>query len=284
MVLYKYSSAKWGIEILRELRVRVTPPDEFNDPFEFTPAAVNPLDNPKKLSAYLKRQGVAAPVTSLRRIIPVLKKNNEGARRFGRSLADADMAARSAASKNFGVVCLCKSKDDIRMWAHYGAKHKGIALGLDFNREVSGIKGVVALEGARYRKRRARLNPMLAAGSAEWRREMENVALTKSCEWRDERECRMICRLRDFKKESRKQRGRVIVNHFLYIRPETIREVILGCLINGRDETVIRKFCERKLPHVRLTKMHRDSRLFELMPKPARSPCRIGLKATVTVQ
>ena len=36
MILYKYAGCS-GIRILETLRLRITPPNEFNDPFEITP-------------------------------------------------------------------------------------------------------------------------------------------------------------------------------------------------------------------------------------------------------
>ncbi len=39
MVLYKYATAHSGFKIIEQLRLKVTPPNEFNDPFELTPRA-----------------------------------------------------------------------------------------------------------------------------------------------------------------------------------------------------------------------------------------------------
>src|SRR5277367_5949384 len=36
MILYKYAGDS-GLKILEDLRLKVTPPNEFNDPFEITP-------------------------------------------------------------------------------------------------------------------------------------------------------------------------------------------------------------------------------------------------------
>lgn len=34
---YKYTSTKFALATLRDLELKVTPPNEFNDPFEFSP-------------------------------------------------------------------------------------------------------------------------------------------------------------------------------------------------------------------------------------------------------
>ena len=38
MILYKYCNQN-GLNILRDLKIKITPPSEFNDPFEFLPTA-----------------------------------------------------------------------------------------------------------------------------------------------------------------------------------------------------------------------------------------------------
>ena len=39
MILYKYAGES-GLRILEDLRLKITPPNEFNDPFEVTPHAI----------------------------------------------------------------------------------------------------------------------------------------------------------------------------------------------------------------------------------------------------
>src|SRR6266850_2147186 len=39
MIVYKYCD-HWGVDVLRRFQLKVTPPNQFNDPFEFSPKAV----------------------------------------------------------------------------------------------------------------------------------------------------------------------------------------------------------------------------------------------------
>ena len=120
MTLYKYSKAKWGIAILRELRLKVSPPNEFNDPFEFTPTAINPIEsldqeNLSRLNDRLKQDGLAtSTVEDLKKVLPVLQNNQTG-KNFASKLTATDMAARTESSKHFGVLCMSELRADMRM-------------------------------------------------------------------------------------------------------------------------------------------------------------------------
>src|SRR2546426_6278199 len=183
MLLYKYTSAKWGIAILRELRLKVSPPKEFNDPFEFTPWTTNPItsadpENPAQLNDWLHQQGcLNSSVGSLQRVLPALMQNNPTVREFASKLVDSDMAARDESSAHFGVLCLSEPRADIRMWAHYGDENRGVAVGLDFDNEKAGIGGVVCFDKVQYDNCRPPLNPLLPVGK-EYHRQMVKIART----------------------------------------------------------------------------------------------------------
>src|SRR5439155_14791244 len=113
------------------------------------------------------------------------------------------------------------------------------AVGLDFDNETSGIGGVVYFDKVQYDNGRPPLNPMLSVGE-EFHRQMVKIAMTKSRVWKAEREHRMIFNLEALQKEEREQSGPQILDYFVHIRPETIREVAMGCFILPRDERTIR--------------------------------------------
>ena len=267
-MLYKYSRVKWGIAILRELRLKVSPPEEFNDPFEFTPATMNPLDNIEELNEYMLEQGENSSVASLQKVIPWLKTSSQAAKEFGPNMVRGDMESLSEASKHFGVLCLSEPRADIRMWAHYGDNHRGVAVGLDLDNEVSGIGGAVCFDKVQYLNSRPPLNPMLAP-SEKFHEQMVKITMTKSKVWEDEREHRMIFKLEGLQKEEREQCSPRRLDYFIHIRPETIREVAMGCLISPRDENEIRAMVKAKLPHVKLVKLKRHETEFELVVVPA---------------
>jgi len=91
--LYKYFTRKNGTSILRDLEVKITPPAEFNDPFEFSP-----------------RYPTGHDETSLKR---------------------AREAFETTASTKYGVFCASVENNNPLLWAHYGDSHKGIAIGFN---------------------------------------------------------------------------------------------------------------------------------------------------------
>jgi hypothetical protein len=136
-ILYKYCDPG-GIDVLANLRLRVTPPNRFNDPFEFEP----------KLTATLSRSRVkrmVIPKDRLREVWADLceKGRFRGSFRDFRRLARERLSplvesyrqslskeaaqnkkdlARSL-SERFAVFCLSEVRDDILMWSHYSRSH-----------------------------------------------------------------------------------------------------------------------------------------------------------------
>jgi hypothetical protein len=273
-ILYKYSQAKWGISILRELRLRLTPPSEFNDPFEFTPVTANPLNTPNELQTYLQEKGESSSIESLKKVIPALKVNNRIAREFGSNLTESDMDEQIEAGKVLGVLCLSKPHADMRMWAYYGDSHRGLAIGLDFERYQG--TAISYFEMVRYSIKRAAASVLRTIDKnsdiktiEKFEKQQLNIALTKSTDWKDEQEYRIICKLANLQREPRGPNGSDGFNYFLHINPETIRKVILGCKIAEQDELVVKSICNAKAPHAEIIKLQRHPTHFKLIPKPA---------------
>jgi len=78
----------------------------------------------------------------------------------------------------------------------------------------------------------------------------------------------MVFNLEDIQKEQRDHGGLPVFDYFVHIRPETIREVIMGCFILERDEQTIRELCKAKLPWVNLFRLKRHDTEFKLVPTP----------------
>src|SRR5664280_402943 len=132
MTLYKYSSAKWGIAILRDLRLKVSPPNSFNDPFEFTPQTLNPLKDVKSAYAVFQRNGLPCSFDCFQeKLWPWLCQDVQLKEQFVRENISDDLNEKDKASEFVGVLCLSQLPDDIRMWSHYAQNHTGITIGLD---------------------------------------------------------------------------------------------------------------------------------------------------------
>ena len=97
---------------------------------------------------------------------------------------------------------------------------------------------------------------------------MVKITMTKSQAWEGEHEHRMVFKLDDIQKEQRDQAGPSVFDFFTHIRPEIIREVIMGCFISERDEQTVHELCKAKLPWVQLFKLERHATAFDLVPVP----------------
>ncbi len=135
MTLYKYSNPKWGIAILQELRLKVSPPNRFNDPFEFTPQTLNPMKDAKCAYVLWQRGRSSCSFVHFQETIwPVMRQDKKfikAVTEFMRGNVSDDLNEINMASEIVGVLCLSKRPDDMRMWSQYTNDHRGVAIGLD---------------------------------------------------------------------------------------------------------------------------------------------------------
>ena len=152
--LYKYCDED-GVKILETLKIKVTPPDELNDPFEALPAFKNDLtgevlirlfDNEEWVREQLRRMEdspTPPPRDAIELIRKVGDKNQPQAWREMVALLYAQSMTQgvgphvretqSVWSQHLGFLCLSRTPNDIPMWAHYADKHRGLVIGFDRN-------------------------------------------------------------------------------------------------------------------------------------------------------
>jgi hypothetical protein len=153
MILYKYAH-KYGLDILKNLELKASRLDQFNDPFEFLPATARtiPLRTVKKLA---KRKD-----TRRRMYQEIQAKGYLGSFKEYRAQYREIMAGivRGAASNpelpqkirdnlwgyiyhKAGVLSLSAVPDSTLMWSHYADFHRGIVVGLTFaKRPLDGLQ------------------------------------------------------------------------------------------------------------------------------------------------
>jgi len=128
-----------------------------------------------------------------------------------------------SAINSYGVYCLSEKRDITLMWSHYADSHKGVCFGfntrLAFEENFAFMlgNGTTAL-GIKYQA-----VPELDYSSEGFH---EKVLFTKSCDWKYEREWRVIERIKG------QQR-------LFNIPPEALSEVILGCEMPGQDRNKV---------------------------------------------
>jgi hypothetical protein len=132
-ILYKYvGEALHHLDILRQLQIRFTQPDDLNDPLDCVPGVGPPVDIARFVDDTMARN----------QQILLASGQTQAQINAGRALMIADytrdpasLVARCAVIVRqnlnaLGVLSLAQRNDNMPMWAHYSANHSGFAIGL----------------------------------------------------------------------------------------------------------------------------------------------------------
>jgi hypothetical protein len=271
-VLYKYCDLR-GIDILQSLRLKVTPPNQFNDPFEFMPrveteisAAVvrRRMESKKLLKSVWKELPFEIDFETLsqnylaelnRRGSPHIKQVIKALRQWALKHRDGILAF---VSKSFGFACLSEVSDDILMWSHYTANHHGFVVGFNVkNRFFTVGQNLMPMV---YRSER--VDATLSFSGLSFQEPAAALFRSKSPHWSYEREWRQFFMLRKCIKH-RTETG--AVHYFQPIPPKAIAKVILGIRCDEGTEQTVRELLRKKeLKHVRLERAAIHERDFRL--------------------
>jgi|CXWL01.1.fsa_nt_gi hypothetical protein len=240
--LYKYLD-RYGLEALFNLELKITPPNEFADPFEFTPL----LNKTKKEDKAAQRYFTA-----------LLNQNIPSGFSTGVMSGAHDIICREfkdAVSENgIRVLCLSREEKILSQWVAYANGHKGLVLELDTKtapflkppfkgstwnwRDVDyHTRNAADIFQAFERKRKGTADPLWSI--------LLNAAQEKSPCWESEDEWRLIVGFSESEKQeperiySRLAAGKVL--YFLKLQKEAISRVILGAKATPEFEREIRK-------------------------------------------
>jgi len=202
--VYKYCDGN-GIRILQDLELKITPPNQFNDPFEFTPHIICSSLSRKVKTLFRDKN-------EIKQWFLEQKKSGQfsgTSRDFRRQLRDLrpkvitaitpqmpDINAQLQAdsldrtSKQYGVLCLSARQDSIVMWGHYCDKHRGIVIGFDYSWDI--FKRGQGLCPVRYVRDRIVWDSSWRPGGAQERAFTERLIFCKNDEWKYEDELRQL--------------------------------------------------------------------------------------------
>jgi hypothetical protein len=276
-LLYKYLD-RYGLDAIANLELRVTPPNEFNDPLEFTPYFLPPQDECDWEAAYeldkeQNREMSSVAMSEFKQRFSIEKN--------GTLLQGAWLPK---ASKQFGVLCLSSDRASVSMWARYSASHTGLVLELKldtkpFSKLVDSVVPECGGEPQMFRqirycppqKRRAfRLCELYEALSdkksdAKFMKIFSTSASEKCGEWAPEREFRFIVplnlnpgqtscpvirnglmngRVMFFLKLDANAISRIIIGE--RASPEFEREVRKAAALHGIDGRIVRARIDRQ--------------------------------------
>lgn len=232
--VFKYCDSH-GVDILRNLELKITPPDQFNDPFEFTPRVTcsSPRQHIKRLlnnkaemrDMFLEQKREGSFTGSYRDFKRRLHTSrgiflSNLIEKMPKMNAEFQAGFSDSVSRDMGVLCLSSRPYSIVMWGHYADKHRGIVIGFDRSWEVfhekRGFKPVDYVDE----------RPIWDTFRS--RRELDSidrVIFTKNKEWEYEAELRQLFLLEGLTKRPLKDRT---IGYFKPVPPEVIRSVRLG--------------------------------------------------------
>ncbi len=246
MRLYKYCGPE-RLQVLENASIRFSQPHVFNDPFEMLPhiegvierqSFMDLLNNPDHqdvgVNTFLEKMKespifAALPDETLKRGFEQSSPSMKGvlsdlmdvlshamSPTFGKGL-------REGFNKNVGVLCLCESYTDLLMWGHYGNCHTGFAIEFNpyhafFHQRKSDNDELRELRKVIYTEKR----PSLYLNRLNY----TDLCLTKSAEWKYEREWRMVVSLED--SDRKIGEGEDAIHLFNFPR-QCITGIILGC-------------------------------------------------------
>jgi Protein of unknown function (DUF2971) len=270
--LFKYCSAR-GIDILQSLRLKVSPPNQFNDPFEFLPRVDFPIDetdvkkwmtDPERLRSIWEESALQIPFEDF---LATIRKEYENVglervARFQRILQDLALQHQSDLvdflSETYALACYSEIPDNSLMWSHYADGHRGIVV--EFNLKNSFFASPVNLMPVSYRSERASAK-YDSEGFALDEHELSAVRI-KNLVWSYEREWRQLFQVKDCM-EIQNPDGTCF---YVSIPSDAIASVIFG--VRCRPETEKKIVGELKkrpdLQHVRLSRAVLHERDFKI--------------------
>lgn len=228
MPLFKYCGAS-GLLVLKNREIKVTPPNEFNDPFEFSPVVrtadpkghaerqvQNVIDDPRFFNDH---RVDFAQISTFAEFQSFVGQNRAKFTRIledSTSTLDAGLDVLNTLSQQFGVICLTGDPLQPLMWAHYADSHKGMVIEFDANVSLFNYPAFLQVDYCADRV-------VYDASGGTSRDVVEQFARRKSPHWSYEQESRLILDLA----QTRKVAGTPPM-YLLRFDPRLLKSVTLG--------------------------------------------------------
>lgn len=270
--LFKYCDAR-GIDILQSLRLKVSPPNQFNDPFEFLPkvdfcidetAMKRVMTDQDALRSVWEESGREMPFEDFATMVKAMSENVglehvASARRMFQELAllrQSDVV--DFISKTYALACYSEISDNLLMWSHYTDRHRGIVVG--FNLKNSFFSQATNLMPVSYRSDRVSAT-YDSEGFASDEHEL-SIERTKSLVWSYEREWRQRFRVKDCTKIHNPDGTTCL---YVSIPSDAIASVTFGVRCRPETEKIVRELKKQPdLQHVRLSRAVLHERDFKI--------------------
>ncbi|RIV73194.1 DUF2971 domain-containing protein [Flagellimonas aequoris] len=239
-IVYKYRSwtNDYHKDVLLKRQVFLSPPSDFNDPFDCRVTKNHHLLNtPERIEEYIEKgiKGNLGYLISQGRDIEFernhLRERLQNLDQYQKEFEALDI---EYTDKYLGVLSLSERWNSILMWSHYGDFHKGYCLG--FDEEIIRTSGYFGKGGrVTYTNDLPKIDPINA----------ENEIMTsfyqthfKAKDWEYEEEYRLTKLYFDKPNE---EPNRVII-----LPENSIREVVIGLNTSNEHKKEIISFCKEK--------------------------------------
>jgi hypothetical protein len=235
--VYKYCG-KHGLTILRNLELLVRPPNQFNDPFEFTPR-MSYSDPVRYANKHLENESVLKWLYDSQCLLGkfhgsfskfkelTIKHKSKVVEAFVGVLppgvAQAEKELPDEVSKLFGILCTSKRRDSILMWGHYCDRSCGLVIGFDKSAVI--FQQEKGLQPVNYVKERVVFDSCWENGTPEMDSYNHKLIFSKSEDWIYEGELRQFFWLSKLKS---KLLDDGTIGHFIAFPAEAIVSVTLG--------------------------------------------------------
>jgi hypothetical protein len=273
-ILYKYCDLR-GLDILANLRLKITPFNEFNDPFELAPrmelanatevVRTSILKDEELLQLTYRQMHASGQFAGSYDDFALFIAQHRD--RFIRDLAQwfPGQAAKfrrdhvNNISREFGLLCFSALRDAILMWSHYTRGHTGLVVG--FNTDAPLFSKGPPVHEVEYVEQRALLDYPPKRRDPQLSMQINALIRRKSPEWKYEAEWRQLYLLANCTPAPDPNIPDKS-NYYCPIDESSISEVILGCrCIDRKTHSILR---QKNFKHVRLQRAVQDEELFKL--------------------
>ena len=260
---YKYVTADAAKLILKNLQVKYSSPDLFNDPFdnqfdiqintgenkeevkEIYGRIFDSMARAKKVGASPKESFFAA-TTLNKNLISVVKEDSEKTLKIFIDLL----------RQGNKIFCISENYDNLLMWAHYADEHKGAVIKLKCLHKEDTL--LCAAEKVQYSAimQNPRLDELIVDFDIDSsaNKIFKDCIYTKSRDWQYEQEWRVVLPTQD------SSSGHTFIN----LREEELDSIYLGCKMAESDKQEILGITKTQRKNIRVFQAEKDAKIFKL--------------------
>ena len=263
MLLCKYFG-EFGIDVIRNLRLKLSHPQEFNDPFECLMGIKKYIPTINQYKKRMRSEEFSVSCKETRGLTKqqvsdiwsdenISKRYDECVKHLKKDSTQKEIdksrkTIRDDLFQDKRLLCFASTEmsiyDDILMWAHYADSHRGVKIVFDTD-----LMSIISknIEKVIYRKKQSIYDYKLyyLAKNEKMKKSLKNMWRTKSSLWKHEREWRWLLHIGECIFEDK--------HYFKEISPRSIKEIYFGCDINLKDKQAYCDLLEgEELCHVKI--------------------------------